>query len=214
MLHPTVRIATLIAFGAALAGRPPLAVVAGALAAIALALACGAGHRLLALLWRARWLLAIVAALHLLGTPGAPSIERETVLVPSRTGVVLALGKLALLVAMFAAVAALLETTPAAALAQGVAGACAPLEPLGVPAVRLGARLAATLEGLGAAQASVSVAAKGRGWSEAIADQVLAIEARAAAAERPAPAASVRIRAVEWVLPAAMFALAFAGRGP
>lgn len=178
MSPPSLRIAALIAFAALCAAAPvavPLA-LAG-LAALANLAVPGASRALRALLWRSRWLLAMVVLLNAFATPGPAAWSAAPAWAPSAAGLALALHRGGTLLAMLAAVNLLLRTTPTPALVAGITALATPLRALGLAPERLGARLAGALAELGATEQAL----RGRsgGWLDAVAERILAIEARA-----------------------------------
>jgi len=213
MLHPTVRIASLLAFGAALAGRAPLAATALATLMFGICVGVGASARLRAALRRARWLLLAVFAMHLIATPGAELWPGAPAWVPSSAGLALGAGKIAVLVAMIGAVAWLLHTTSSGALAQGVAGVGEPLRWLGFEPDAFGARAAGALEQVGAVERALGAERERSGWLAAVVAQVVAIEAAAARAAPLPRVVATAPRPIEWALPLALSAGALLGRG-
>jgi len=210
MSHPSIRIATLIAFAVALASGPPTATAALAAGAVLVTLVHGrsASNALLRLLKRARWLLLLVIAFNAWGTPGDALWEGAPAWTPSSAGLELALHRGATLVAMLTAVSLLITTTTAEALVAGIAWFAVPLRIPGAGPERLAARLADTLERLGATERELREVARTDGWRDALARTLVGIERRAAAAlPRSIPAIGAP-RASAWSWPALTLVLA------
>jgi hypothetical protein len=172
-MHPSLRIAALLALAA---GLPQLSLttVAVALAALlAVTLVAGgqgALRELLAGMARLRWLLLALLVLHLGFTVGEPvhetlpGISREGLFEGTRRGLVL--------LDLVAAVQVLLRPLGAAQTAAGLVRVLAPLRLLGLPADRIGLRLGLVLEAVPAYSAP-----RTRGnLLEVVAEWALAIE--------------------------------------
>lgn len=178
-----LRIGALVAWAASCAWASPSIAAGLAIAAGLVVHAAGAGDAFRALLRRARWLLLFVVLMNAFGTPGpaawpdAPA--RIAGWMPSAAGLALATHRAACLVAMLAAVAWLLRATAVPALVDGLTRIAAPLAPFGLEPTRFGARLGGAIAALGAQERDLREAARARGWLDALAAQVVAIETRA-----------------------------------
>lgn len=180
MISPSLRIAALFAFAALCAALPAShSFVIAAVAGLANLAVPGASGALRALLWRTRWLLAMVVLLNAFATPGPAAWDGAPDWAPSMAGLALALHRGGSLLAMLAAVNLLLRTTPISALVAGIAALAAPLRALGLAPERLAVRLGGALAELGAAEQALRARARVEGWLDAVAERILAIEARA-----------------------------------
>jgi energy-coupling factor transporter transmembrane protein EcfT len=140
MLHPTVR---LICWGAAVVATQifPLHWLLAASAAVFPLAALLAGQRFFLLVRRARWLLASLALVFALATPGVDLIPALGSIGPSREGVTLGLIHLLRLTLVLAALALVLRITPLEELVEALYGLLRPLAWLGLDRARIALRL-------------------------------------------------------------------------
>jgi len=115
--------------------------LAGAVAAAAVAAVAASPGRFRKLLRRSRWLLLAIAILFAWSTPGVLLVPDAGNWSPTTDGVLLGLAHAARLVALVAALAVLLETTPREDLVGAIYALAAPLAALGMNRARLAVRL-------------------------------------------------------------------------
>jgi len=177
---PALRIAALVAFAASCAiVPPPLAFALAGVAAIINLFVADAGRALGALLWRSRWLLAMVVLVNAFATPGPPAWAAAPDWAPSAAGLALAQHRGGSLLAMLAAVNLLLRSTPTPALVDGLSALAQPFRPLGLDPERLATRVAGALAELGGTERALRARADGGSWLDAMAERIIAIESRA-----------------------------------
>jgi len=140
VLHPAVRLLAWCAAAVVVQLLDGYA-LAGAVAAAAVAAVAASPGRFRKLLRRSRWLLLAIAILFAWSTPGVLLVPDAGNWSPTTDGVLLGLAHAARLVALVAALAVLLETTPREDLVGAIYALAAPLAALGMNRARLAVRL-------------------------------------------------------------------------
>jgi hypothetical protein len=186
-LHPLIGAGCLLAGAFLLPGLGAGTLFVLSLVLIAIALAGGAGARLLRGVRQIRWLLAALMLVYLAFTPGEPL----SAALPgfSREGLAGGTRRALMLVDIVAGVAILLEHTPVPLLASGLLTGLRPLSAIGLDVSRAAVRLALTLEEVDGLSARLRSAAAAKTPLAACAELLLSIEHRAS---QPAPVTELK----------------------